>query len=50
MRQLFAARGYVEIQKSVLPKTWQTAVEDNQPYDTLIWMKILRDIRQVGAA
>jgi len=48
MRQLFAARGYVEIQKGVLPKTWQTAIEDNQPYDTLIWMKILRDIRQLG--
>jgi dephospho-CoA kinase len=49
MRQLFAARGYIEIQKGVLPKTWQTAVEENQPYDTLIWMKILRDIRQLGA-
>jgi N-acetylglutamate synthase-like GNAT family acetyltransferase len=49
MRQLFAAQGYVDIQKELLPKTWQTAVEENQPYDTHIWMKILRDIRQVGA-
>jgi len=50
MRRLFEARGFVIIEANVLPKAWQAAVEENQPHDTLIFMKILRDIRQVGAA
>jgi N-acetylglutamate synthase-like GNAT family acetyltransferase len=50
MRLLFEARGYVLIDADVLPKAWRSAVEENQPHDTLIYMKILRDIRQVGPA
>ena len=45
---LFAELGYVDVQLDSLPKAWQSAVEEFQPYDTLILMKILRDTRAVG--
>jgi dephospho-CoA kinase len=45
---LFAELGYVNVQLDSLPNAWQSAVDEFQPYDTLILMKILRDTRAVG--
>jgi dephospho-CoA kinase len=45
---LFTDRGYVDVQPDSLPKAWLSAVEESQPHDTLILMKILRDTRAIG--
>ncbi len=48
IQRLFTELGYIDVQPSSLPKVWLAAVEESQPHDTLILMKILRDIRAVG--
>ncbi|MBP6802534.1 MAG: dephospho-CoA kinase [Chloroflexi bacterium] len=42
---LFQREGYVAVDKEMLPDVWQTAVEESQPPDTILMVKILRDDR-----
>ncbi|MGB3713094.1 MAG: dephospho-CoA kinase [Candidatus Promineifilaceae bacterium] len=48
IHRLFTERGYIDVQPGSLPRAWLAAVEESQPPDTLILMKILRDTRAVG--
>ncbi len=45
LRDLFLAEGYVAVEKELLPEAWRTAVEESQPPDTSIMLKVLRDER-----
>lgn len=45
MRQLFTAQGFEESDRASLPQTWQTAIEESQPEDTVLLVKVLRDDR-----
>ena len=42
---LFAAEGYLAVDKALLPEVWQTAVQESQPPDTNLMIKVLRDER-----
>ncbi|MCI0399359.1 MAG: hypothetical protein L0322_31095, partial [Chloroflexi bacterium] len=45
VRQLFERRGYVEVDREVLPAVWKTAAEESQPPGTFVLLKKLRDTR-----
>lgn len=45
LRDLFLVEGYVPVEKELLPEVWRTAVEESQPPDTTIMIKVLRDER-----
>jgi dephospho-CoA kinase len=45
LRELFVREGYVAVEKELLPEAWRTAVEESQPPDTTIMIKVLRDER-----
>lgn len=42
---LFQREGYIVVDKEMLPDVWQTAVEESQPPDTTLMVKVLRDDR-----
>lgn len=42
---LFAAEGYVGVAKEQLPESWQMAVDESQPPNTHLFIKVLRDER-----
>ena len=41
----FRGEGYVVVDRDLLPEVWQTAVEESQPPDTTLMIKVLRDER-----
>lgn len=41
----FRGEGYITVDKELLPEVWQTAVEESQPPDTTLMIKVLRDER-----
>jgi N-acetylglutamate synthase-like GNAT family acetyltransferase len=50
VRKLFQSRGFVKAQTENLPQAWRTAIDESQPDDSLVLMKILRDTRAVESA
>lgn len=45
LRQLFAGQSYQVAVVEQMPPTWQTAVKESQPENTIIMLKVLRDFR-----
>ena len=42
---LLAAEGYLAVDKELLPEVWQTAVQESQPPNTTLMLKVLRTER-----
>lgn len=45
VRNLFLARGYLDVPKEQLPYAWQTALNESQPDNTEFLLKVLREDR-----
>ncbi|PID84988.1 MAG: dephospho-CoA kinase [Chloroflexi bacterium] len=43
--EFFAKEGYFEVELDILPDVWQVAIEESQPPDTKVMIRVLRDER-----
>lgn len=45
LHRFFGEEGYFDIELEMLPDTWQVAIEESQPPDTHVMIRVLRDDR-----